>query len=461
MVEQAAAPSNGGTSIVRTSFGEQSVEKRSETASTAVAAQAQAEIQARFIMAMQRPRDDDNVRVRMLRECARPAFAKRAYYSLPRGDKPGRLTGIPNRIEGLSVRFAEAAVRLMGNVLQKTRTTYDDDTKRIVMVSAIDLETNACYERDITLSKIVERSYVKKGQTVVGKRTNSAGNDVFIVQATEDELLQKESALVSKTFRTEALRLVPADTLDDCEQAIMATVNNEDAKNPDAARKEIADGFAKLNIMPSDIKVYLGHDLDLCSPAELANLRGVYASVRDGEATWPDILAEKTGAKAEEPANASQATTGETAAPKTRGSRLARNVRGAEPTPPAAQTAPEATQQAPKGGAATQVSMPGATATIVEGQVTSVTPPAEPVIPSSSVDTTAADNDRKKRLQEETAFMNSCRLEVGEPVLVEMADGELRETVVRSKPRMGIGDIAVINVDDFSAPVALRSIRRA
>src|SRR5208337_3723267 len=113
MTEQQAPSSNGGTSIVRTSFGEQSVEKRSETASTAVAAQAQAEIQARFIMAMQRPRDDDNVRVRMLRECARPAFAKRAYYSLPRGDKPGRLTGIPNRIEGLSVRFAEAAVRLM------------------------------------------------------------------------------------------------------------------------------------------------------------------------------------------------------------------------------------------------------------------------------------------------------------------------------------------------------------
>ena len=161
-----------GTSLERKGFGSREVERRHETASTAIAAQAQAEIQARFIMAMQHPRIDDNVRVKLLRECARPNFAKRAFYSLPRGTKAGRITGIKGRIEGLSVRFAESAIRLMGNVRQVTRTLYDDDVKRMINVSVTDLETNAGYDRDLVIEKTVERQVPRDGAVILGKRTS-------------------------------------------------------------------------------------------------------------------------------------------------------------------------------------------------------------------------------------------------------------------------------------------------
>jgi hypothetical protein len=280
---------------VRQGFGESSIEKRGETASSMMVAQARAEIEARYVMAMQRPRDNDNVRVRLLRECQRPAFAKKAFYSVPRGDKPGRISGISNRLEGLSIRFAEAAIRIAGNIWQPTRTVYDDDFKRMLNVAAIDLETNAIYSRDVVIEKTIERRKPKDGAVILGKRTNSAGDTVYILQATEEELLQKESNLVSRTLRTEALRLIGADILEESEQQIIATIRAADAADPDGARKEIADAFASLNILPSDLKAYLGHELDMCSPAQLTDLRAIYAAIREGEFSWAQAMQEKIG----------------------------------------------------------------------------------------------------------------------------------------------------------------------
>jgi hypothetical protein len=296
---------NEGTTIAREGLTGREIEQRSETASSAVVAQAQAEIQARYAYAKLNPRDDDHVRSRLLRECQRSRFAERAFYSLPRGDKPGRITGARNRIEGLSVRFAEAAIRLSGNIAQQSTTKYDDDVKRIVTVLCIDLETNAIYSKDLIIEKTIERKAPKDKAVIIGQRTNSAGDVVYIVKCTDDELLQKESALISKTFRTLALRLVPADTLEDCESQIYATSAAEIASDPEAARKKLADAFASLNVFPADLTQYLGHELATCSPAEMQELRGLYAAIRDGEATWAEVMAEKA-APAQEDGKAAQ-----------------------------------------------------------------------------------------------------------------------------------------------------------
>lgn len=298
MTQDIQKSATGTSGIVREGFGETSIERRNETSSTAMAAQAQAEITARYIVARDRPRDADTVRAKLLHECARPHFAARAFYSVPRGDKPGRLTGTPGRIEGLSVRFAESAIRVSGNILQATRTLYDDDFKRMINVAATDLETNAVYARDIVIEKTVERQKPKDKSVVLGQRTNSAGNTVYIVQATEDELLQKEGSLISKTFRTLALRLVPPDVLEECEQRIVLTVRDEDAKDPDAARKQLCDVFAKLGVSPDELKEYLGHDLSYFSAEEKLDLRGLHQAIKEGEITWAQAMAER-GAKEE------------------------------------------------------------------------------------------------------------------------------------------------------------------
>lgn len=290
---------NDSTAIVRDSFGGQEIERRGETAASALVAREHAEVQARFIMAARNPRDPDEVRSRLIRECQRTTFAEGAFYAVPRKGNPppiGRITGREGFVEGLSVRFAEAAIRISTNIKQIARTTYEDEKQRNVYVAVLDLETNSSYEKDITIPKTVERNKAFEWQTVIAKRTNSAGRDVYVIAATEEELATREASAVSKAFRTLGLRLVPSDILEDCQRTIVETISAEDKKAPDATRKKLIDSFGRLNISPADLAAYLGHEIGRCSPAELGSLRALGVAIRDGLTTWAEVIADRTKA---------------------------------------------------------------------------------------------------------------------------------------------------------------------
>lgn len=268
-------------------FGERSLMKSAETHQAALAAAAQASVNARFIQASLRPRNWDDVRVRLLRECERPGFAEVARYRKPIG----------KGVEGPSIRFAEACLRYAGNLDAPVTTTYEDRFKRILHVAAIDYETNAGYSKDITIEKTVERSS-GKDRVVVGERRNSRGDVVFIVEATEDELLNKENALVSKAVRTQILRLIPGDIIEEAQEKCLATLRSRATKDPEGEKRRIFDAFAGVGVFPKDLEQLLGHGLDAVQPAELVDLRKLFAALKDGEATWAQILEAKKGAPA-------------------------------------------------------------------------------------------------------------------------------------------------------------------
>jgi hypothetical protein len=62
-----------------------------ETAASAVATQARAMVEARFTIALARPRDVSQFRARLLKDCERPGFADVAIYQLPRGGAIGQV----------------------------------------------------------------------------------------------------------------------------------------------------------------------------------------------------------------------------------------------------------------------------------------------------------------------------------------------------------------------------------
>lgn len=254
-----------------------------ETAISSAVAQSTASIQARYTIALARPRNLDQVRVEVLKDCKRPAFAQIAMYNKPVGQG----------IKGLSIRFVESAMRHMRNVLVESPTLYDDEQKRILRVSVTDLEANTVYMRDVTINKTVERSSLKGGQKPISARTNSYGKTVYLVQATDDEILNKEAALVSKAVRTLGLRILPADLIDEATDTIEATVRNGAAEDPDASRRKLVDAFGALGVHPSDLVTYLRHGLDKCTPDEIAHLRMAYQTLKDGEATWLDYVEAK------------------------------------------------------------------------------------------------------------------------------------------------------------------------
>ncbi len=261
-----------------------------ETATASAAAQSKAMVEARYLVALHRPRNMDEVRTRILSACKRPAFAATARYSKPIGK---------SSVVGPSIRFAEEAGRCLGNVLVETPTVYDDDKKRIVSVLVTDLESNLSYRADVTVVKTVERRQLKQNQVALGQRVNSYGDLVFLVEATEDDIATKSAALISKQLRTGMLRLLPSDILEEAMALVVKTQKDEDAKDPDAARKALVDAFFSVGVSPKQIADYLGHPLEQVTPIELSTLRTFFTAIREGAASWADVMETKAPADGE------------------------------------------------------------------------------------------------------------------------------------------------------------------
>lgn len=276
---------SGNTALQKTteSFGAISHEKSSELAAIAVAAAAKAEVEAAYIMALKKPRNEEDARIAINKISMDPDFAEKAIYRKPVGG---------STIEGPSIRFAEEMLRHWGNVKTMQTAVYEDELKRIVKVTVIDLESNISYSKEITIEKTVERRN-GSGREVLGERVNTNGNRVFIVKATEDELMNKEAAAVSKIIRNNGLRLIPQHIIDAAMDAMGQTLRTKVNKDPDAEKRKILDAFGNLGINPSEIEKFLGCQVSQIAPAQVIELRGLYAALKDGQTNWADCLATK------------------------------------------------------------------------------------------------------------------------------------------------------------------------
>lgn len=265
------------------------IEKQS-TAAMVQAERAKAIAQARIVQAVTRPRDFFVVRDRVMDACKRPTFAASAMYAKPLG--AGKFA------KGLSVRFAEETVRSMGNMTVEQTIVYEDARVRTIRVEALDLETNASSGVEITVEKTVERRAAKEGQNVIATRTNSYGDRVYIVEASEDEFAVKAAAQLSKARRNVVLQLVPGDLLEEARATIEETMSKGDGKKtPTERRKDLIDWFADQHgITAAQLADYLGHALDAATPDEMKHLKQIGNAIYAKEITWAQVLeASKSG----------------------------------------------------------------------------------------------------------------------------------------------------------------------
>lgn len=250
-----------------------------------------AELKIAAQMAKMYPRDMVAVRDELLESCKRPRFAETARYSKPIGN---------SAVKGLSIRFAEEAMRTMGNIRVTELPIFDSDDERVTSVTAWDCQTMAHAQKAVVTKKVIERKSAH-GRTVVGPpegRLNSYGDKIFLVRATEDEVLVKESANCSKVRRNLILAIIPSDLREDAEERILRTLGDRDAKDPKGEMKKLMDAFSALRVKPAGLSRWLGHPVDEASPAEIAELREVYTSVRDGEASFAQHLEQRDEARA-------------------------------------------------------------------------------------------------------------------------------------------------------------------
>lgn len=251
-----------------------------DPSAVAAAESVKAEIQSAYMMALHKPRNEDQSRLRILKACQRPDFAEKVEYSKPVGG---------HKITGASIRFAELALREWGNIRTATQTVYEDEEIRRVKVTITDLETNSSFGKEITVKKTVERKS-SAGRDIVSDRVNSYGERIFIVKATDDELNNKEAALISKIIRNEGLRLIPQDITEEAIETARKTRAAQDKKDPDEARRKMLTAFIGIGIQPKNLAEYLGHGTDVITPDEIDNLRTIYRTIKDGEAKWIDYV---------------------------------------------------------------------------------------------------------------------------------------------------------------------------
>lgn len=261
-------------------FGYLTLEKQAELQAIAIAKAAEAEVQSAYIMALKRPRNEEDARVAINRVCQNRGFAKKAKYRKPVGE---------THIVGPSIRMAEEIGRHWGNVLIQQNTIYEDTSKRVGRVVVKDLQTNIGYSKEFVIEKTVERKKAE-GREVLSERTNSYKQRIFIVRATEDELLNKEAAIASKVIRNNLLRLIPEHILEEALAVVDGTLRQGVTEDPQAAKRQLLDQFGTLGIKASDIEIYLKHPIAQLTAQEMVELQDIVNSIKDGQAKWPDFL---------------------------------------------------------------------------------------------------------------------------------------------------------------------------
>jgi hypothetical protein len=275
--------------VLRQEMGGSEIAVTGETVATVLAAKAKAEIEARFIMAERHPRNWMDVRRKLLDACERPGFAGAArekgagWYKKPIGEG----------VEGFSIRFAEEAMRNMGNMDARATIIWEDDEKRLVEINVVDFENNISIPTTVTINKTVERRRLKKGESSLGMRTNSRGEPVYLRAATDDEVLQKQNSAISKAMRTAILRLLPGDIQDECEKRIKKIRLGDKAKDPKAYQRTVVDGFARYGVSVAELEKYLKHPFASCSQAEFERLHEIWTAIKSGELTWHQVVSEK------------------------------------------------------------------------------------------------------------------------------------------------------------------------
>jgi hypothetical protein len=261
------------------------VRRSGDIGGIALAAAAEADVKARFVLAKANPRSEDDAGIRILRACQRPKFAA--------PPKPGRQVatydvpvGGGKRATGLSVHAAREFRRIWGNIDTSITMVFDDDDKEVWRVATTDLETNFRRSIDVQVPKAVERQSPKKDDVILRSRTNSEGRPVYLIRAEGEELKANRARAIAIAERETILALLPIDLKEDAIEQIQKTQRDEDAKDPAAAKKVILDAFAEIGVLPRALEEqYLRHPLDQVTPAELGELRGIYAALRSGDLT--------------------------------------------------------------------------------------------------------------------------------------------------------------------------------
>ena len=216
-----------------------------------------AEIQAALTVAAARPRDIIAAIDRINTACERPRLAEMASYVFSRGGQ---------EITGPSVRLLETIAGAWGNLQFGFRELSQSNGESSVEAFAWDLENNT------------KRSLVF---TVPHVRSTKQGNKKLTDPRDIYELVANQA---QRRVRSCLEAVIPRDIVEDAEDRCEQTLKQSSPVTPEGIKKLVA-AFAAHSVTSEQIEKRLQRRLDTMTAAQMATLRRIYTSLKEGMST--------------------------------------------------------------------------------------------------------------------------------------------------------------------------------
>ena len=228
-------------------------------------------------VAIQRPRDEAAVIKAALGELELvPEDASRAFYSIPYRERQQDGATKLVKVEGPSIKAAMTLARRWGNCSTTARVLHEDAEGFDVEGIFIDLESNFRIARPMR----------------VGKFFKQRSGSIVLLDPKRQEMAIQAGA--SKAIRNAILGGLPSYLVSAYDQKARTIVGGKtDAKPDKKILQAILDAFAKWKITQQQLEHYVEHPLDEWTGRDVADLRGLWNSINDGQVTLEEVFSSR------------------------------------------------------------------------------------------------------------------------------------------------------------------------
>jgi len=228
------------------------------------------EAQGKLLLAKRFPRDKFRAYEEIMESCSRPGIAAAGEYAYPRGGQT---------VRGPSIRLTEELARCWGNIDYGIRELSRTDGVSEMESYAWDLETNTITSQKFTVRHIRDKK--GGGQALTDER------DIYEVTAN----------MGARRLRARLLAILPPDIVDAAVTQCRNTLAGK-TDEPIADRvRRIMGAFSKYGIGEKHIEKYLDKTCEDITPEDIADLQGVFNSVKGGQASAADFFSLKSEEK--------------------------------------------------------------------------------------------------------------------------------------------------------------------
>ncbi|MDE1479421.1 hypothetical protein KKJ06_20210 [Xenorhabdus bovienii] len=219
------------------------------------------EVQAAMVIAKKFPRDPIIAMDRILQACTRPTLAESALYSFSRGGA---------EVTGPSIRLAEAVAQNWGNIQFGIRELEQKIGESTVEAFAWDIETNTRQVKTFTVPHI--------RFTRNGKKKLEDPRDIY-------ELVANQG---SRRLRACILSIIPGDVIEAAVNQCDVTLKSNADTSPEAIKNMIEAFKTEFGVNSEQIQKRIQCRVEAMRPAQMVQMRKIYASLRDGMSSIDD-----------------------------------------------------------------------------------------------------------------------------------------------------------------------------